>query len=101
METTKKSSLPCAKIIRKAYLKANALDHRFRMQILSFLHDCEDRGATVTELYIKFRVEQPVMSQHLSILRRAEYVKTERDGKNIYYFVSPAFFEVNEKFAAL
>jgi DNA-binding transcriptional ArsR family regulator len=40
---------------------------------------------TVTEIYVKLRVEQSVASQHLAILRRAEFVKTSREGKNIYY----------------
>jgi DNA-binding transcriptional ArsR family regulator len=40
---------------------------------------------TVTDIYIKLRLEQSVASQHLAILRRAGVVLTERQGKFIYY----------------
>jgi len=40
---------------------------------------------TVTDIYIKLRLEQSVASQHLAILRRAGVVITERQGKFIYY----------------
>jgi DNA-binding transcriptional ArsR family regulator len=43
---------------------------------------------TVTELYVKLRLEQSVASQHLAILRKAGFVKTDRDGKFIYYSVN-------------
>jgi DNA-binding transcriptional ArsR family regulator len=43
---------------------------------------------TVTELYVQLRLEQSVASQHLAILRRAGIVKTDRDGKYIYYRVN-------------
>ncbi|MCH5689900.1 hypothetical protein LWM68_40125 [Niabella sp. W65] len=33
-------------------------------------------------------MEQSVASQHLAILRKADFVKTERDGKFIYYTVN-------------
>ena len=40
---------------------------------------------TVTDIYIKLRLEQSVASQHLAILRRAGVVATDRQGKFIYY----------------
>ena len=40
---------------------------------------------TVTDIYIKLRLEQSVASQHLAILRRAGVVVTDRDGKFINY----------------
>jgi DNA-binding transcriptional ArsR family regulator len=43
---------------------------------------------TVTELYVKLRLEQSVDSQHLAILRKAGFVKTVRDGKFIFYSVN-------------
>jgi ArsR family transcriptional regulator, virulence genes transcriptional regulator len=48
----------------------------------------ENNKMTVTDLYIQLRLEQSVASQHLAILRRAGIVKTERDGKYIYYRVN-------------
>lgn len=49
----------------------------------------EHKKITVTELYIKLRLEQSVASQHLSILRKAGFVKTSREGKYIYYSINP------------
>jgi DNA-binding transcriptional ArsR family regulator len=48
----------------------------------------ESGKMTVTELYVKLRLEQSVASQHLAILRKAGFVKTDRDGKFIYYSVN-------------
>jgi DNA-binding transcriptional ArsR family regulator len=45
----------------------------------------ENDRLTVTDLYVKLRLEQSVASQHLAILRRSGVVITDRDGKFIYY----------------
>ncbi|MFI5134814.1 MAG: ArsR/SmtB family transcription factor, partial [Chitinophagales bacterium] len=43
---------------------------------------------TVTELYNRLNLEQSVASQHLAILRKAGAVKTNRDGKFIFYSIN-------------
>jgi DNA-binding transcriptional ArsR family regulator len=48
----------------------------------------EHQKMTVTEIYVKLRLEQSVASQHLAILRRAGIVSTSRDGKFIFYSVN-------------
>jgi DNA-binding transcriptional ArsR family regulator len=48
----------------------------------------EHQKITVTEMYVKLRLEQSVASQHLAILRRAGIVGTTRDGTFIYYFIN-------------
>jgi DNA-binding transcriptional ArsR family regulator len=63
-----------------------ALNHKLRQQIIKILE--ENSRMTVTDLYIMLRLEQSVASQHLAILRRAGILKTERDGKYIYYRVN-------------
>ncbi len=45
---------------------------------------------TVTYLCRKLRVPQPTASHHLGLLRRAGIVKTERDGKFVWYSLVPA-----------
>jgi DNA-binding transcriptional ArsR family regulator len=59
---------------------------------------------TVTEIYVKLRLEQSVASQHLAILRSAGVVKTERNGKFIYYSVNRSrvgqIFSLVEELAA-
>jgi DNA-binding transcriptional ArsR family regulator len=48
----------------------------------------EQKKLTVTEIYVKLRIEQSVASQHLAILRKAEIVETSRSGKFIFYSVN-------------
>jgi DNA-binding transcriptional ArsR family regulator len=72
--------------VKKASLVLRALNHKLRQQMIKMLED--NNKMTVTDLYIQLRLEQSVASQHLAILRRAGIVKTERDGKYIYYRVN-------------
>jgi DNA-binding transcriptional ArsR family regulator len=39
-------------------------------------------------VYAKLKIEQSVASQHLAILRNANIVVTEREGKFIYYTIN-------------
>lgn len=72
--------------VKKAALILRAFNHKLRQQILKLI-DTQEK-VTVTEIYVKLRIEQSVASQHLAILRKAEFVKTERDGKFIYYTIN-------------
>lgn len=72
--------------IKKASLVLRAVNHKLRQQILKQID--EHKRITVTELYVKLRLEQSVASQHLAILRRAGFVTTVREGKFIYYSVN-------------
>lgn len=81
--------------LKKAALVLRAVNHKLRQQILKQID--EHGKITVTELYVKLRLEQSVASQHLAILRKAGFVKTERDGKFIYYSVNfPRIEQINE-----
>ena len=62
-----------------------AINHNLRQDIIRLLEESGRLTVTVTEIYIKLRLEQSVASQHLAILRRAGIVVTEREGKYIYY----------------
>ena len=77
--------------LKKAALVLRSLNHKLRQQILKLIE--EVNKITVTEIYVKLRVEQSVASQHLAILRRAEIVKTTREGKNIHYNLNAARLE--------
>ncbi|MGB0838684.1 MAG: ArsR/SmtB family transcription factor [Chitinophagales bacterium] len=70
-------------VLRKAVLVLRAVNHKLRQSIVQLLED--NKKLTVTEIYVKLRLEQSVASQHLAILRRAGVVNTERDGKYIFY----------------
>jgi DNA-binding transcriptional ArsR family regulator len=82
--------------LKKAAMVLRAINHKLRQQILKLID--ESSKMTVTEIYVKLRLEQSVASQHLAILRKAGFVKTERDGKFIYYSVSSERLEELNKF---
>lgn len=63
-----------------------AIDHDLRAGMVTYL---SKNGATnVGKLQSFFKVEQSVASQHLRILREADIVSTERNGKHILYTVN-------------
>jgi DNA-binding transcriptional ArsR family regulator len=74
--------------LKKAALILRAINHKLRQQVMRLLH--QNEKMTVTEIYVKLRLEQSVASQHLAILRKAGFVNTVRDGKFIYYSVNHA-----------
>lgn len=82
--------------VKKASLILRAINHKLRQQILKLID--EQGKITVTEIYVKLRLEQSVASQHLAILRKAGFVKTERDGKFIYYTVNSSRLEELNQF---
>jgi DNA-binding transcriptional ArsR family regulator len=72
--------------LRKAALVYRSVNHPLRQQMLRLIH--QKGSITVTDLYVKLRLEQAVASQHLAILRRSNIVSTERKAKNIFYSVN-------------
>ena len=84
---------------RKAQLFLRAAKHPYRQQILDLL---EEKGKlVVSEITIRTKTEQSVVSQHLAILRAANLVKSERDGKFICYSRNEVVIETVEKEIAL
>lgn len=73
-------------MLRRAVLTLRAVNHPLRKQILTLLE--ARKKMPVTEIYEKLKLEQSVASQHLAILRKAEIVKTQRNGKFIYYSIN-------------
>ena len=63
-----------------------ALASRSRLQILQLLAAAE--SMTVTELREQVHISQPLLSWHLSILRRAGLVDATRDGRQVRYAVN-------------
>jgi len=55
-------------------------------QILHFIKQKE--SINVTDLFIHFRMEQSVMSQHLKLLRKCNFVTWERKGKFVFYSIN-------------
>lgn len=71
---------------KKAALILRAINHKLRQKIVQTIY--EQKRISVTDLYIKLRLEQSVASQHLAILRKADIVSTIREGKFIFYAVN-------------
>lgn len=88
---------PSKKALKEALLKIRALDNPMRAEILRVIADHENTGINNTELFIKFRVEQSVMSQQISILIKGGYLNTRREGKCIYYTLSDEAFFIKDK----
>lgn len=72
--------------MRKAQLIYRALNNNIRQRIL-YLLDANTK-MTVTVLTDEMRIEQPVVSQHLGVLRKAQLVTCSRSGKYIWYSVN-------------
>ena len=72
--------------LKKAALILRAVNHKLRQQIMKLIH--QNEKMTVTEIYVKLRLEQSVASQHLAILCKAGFVTTLRHGKFIFYSVN-------------
>lgn len=86
--SSKEQIVIVASELKKAANVLRAINHKLRQQILKVID--ENKNITVTDIYVKLRLEQSVASQHLAILRASNIVNTERDGKYIYYTVNRA-----------
>jgi len=62
-----------------------ALGHPMRLKIVEFLGNGE---RCVCEIVPHLNADQPLVSQHLSILRNAGIVDSERRGNKIFYRLS-------------
>lgn len=74
--------------VKNAAMTLRAINHKLRQQVIKLLE--EHKRMNVTDIYVKLRLEQSVASQHLAILRRANIVITEREGKFIHYTLNHA-----------
>jgi DNA-binding transcriptional ArsR family regulator len=81
------ASIPIDTIqLKKAALFYHAVNNKVRQQILRLHH--KNARMTVTPIYKAIKLEQSATSQHLTSLRRACLVHTERDGKFIFYSIN-------------
>lgn len=63
-----------------------ALNNSTRQRLLHMIHS--NGKMSVTEVYLKLNLEQPVASSHLGILRQAGFVYPRRIGRNVYYSIN-------------
>ena len=76
--------------LKKAKSIIRAIDHPLRKSILNLIY--ENPKISVTEIYVKLRIDQSVCSQNLKILRDENLVIFERKGKNIFYRIEEVTF---------
>jgi ArsR family transcriptional regulator len=69
--------------LKKAALCFRAINNDYRYQILQLIH--KHQRLMVTDIYVKLRSDQSKTSVHLAILRNANLVKAEREGKSVFY----------------
>lgn len=69
--------------LQKASNILRAVSHPLRLKILCFIHDA--KKVNVNKIYASLKLEQSITSQHLRILKDADLVIHERNGKFIYY----------------
>ncbi|OQP63805.1 hypothetical protein A3860_22975 [Niastella vici] len=80
-QTTKK------KIIQELAEMLKAIAHPDRLAILQLLSSSRDRWLTVKVIYEKLKLQQPVASRHLNILKSAGVVSRKQEGQKIYYCI--------------
>ena len=69
--------------IKKGFLFYRALNHPIRQSIIDLISEFGEMN--VTNLQIRLRIDQAIVSQQLAILREAKVVKADRRGQFIYY----------------
>ena len=74
-------------ILKKSAQILRAINHPLRQRLLQFIR-----------IYKTLKLDQSLASQHLSILRKAGFVSTQRDGQNIFYSVNYDRLEELKKF---
>ena len=72
--------------VKAAYKKLRTLENKRTLMVIEYLTD--NPGKNVTELFIKFRADQSTMSQALSKLRSLDLLYTEKEGKEVRYYVN-------------
>lgn len=72
--------------VKEAASVIRAVNHPIRKKMLDVISNND--AITVTEIYVKLKIEQSVASQHLAILRNANIVSTTREGKFIHYHIN-------------
>ena len=71
--------------LEKASTMLKAMAHPMRVAILNLLNN--GVKLTVSEIHTKLGIEQSTTSHHLGILKDKGVLKSERKGKNSFYFL--------------
>ena len=69
-----------------------AVQHPLRQKLIWYID--KHPGCSVTEIYVNFRLEQSVVSQHLGTLRAAGIFTTVKHGKHVLYHLRQEALEL-------
>jgi len=72
--------------IRKTLILLRSVNHKIRQRIIEIIG--QGKRIVVTDICNDLNLDQSAVSQHLAVLRQAGVVKTERQGKFIFYFLN-------------
>jgi len=72
--------------IRKTLILLRSVNHKIRQRIIEIIG--QGKRIVVTDICNGLNLDQSAVSQHLAVLRQAGVVKTERQGKFIFYFLN-------------
>jgi len=71
--------------LERATSLLKAIAHPLRLSIIKYIY--ENEKLTVSELQNILKIQQPVLSHHLNILKDKGILISRRNGKNIFYHV--------------
>ena len=71
---------------RLAYLKLRAISGSSRFYVLNIVR--ANGRISVSEIVQKSGIEQPIVSQHLSVLKKAGFVIAEKQKKEVFYQIN-------------
>jgi len=72
--------------IRRTLILLRSVNHKIRQRIIEIIG--QGKKIVVTDICNELNLDQSAVSQHLAVLRQAGVVKTERQGKFIFYFLN-------------
>jgi DNA-binding transcriptional ArsR family regulator len=85
--------------LKKVLVILKSIDHDLRKKIINLLH--ENGTLTVTQLFLKLKIEQSVTSQHLGMLKGLHLLNAEREGKNVYYKLNKEKIKTVDSFLSM
>lgn len=74
-----------AQMIQQAAEVLKTIGHPVRLEILELLDESGEQN--VTAIYEALGLDQPIVSQHLGLMRDKGIVASRRDGVNVFYRV--------------
>ncbi|MER3463121.1 MAG: transcriptional regulator [Chitinophagaceae bacterium] len=72
--------------LQKAAHAYRAINNKLKQKILHLIH--QNKEIKATDIHKHLKIDQPVASMHLAILRKAKKVQTKKEGRFVYYSIN-------------